>query len=282
MYCVSVAHFGMAFSQYLKSLGGSPTGTNYARHFGRVSLAKVVVSGINCWLADLLLIWRGWVIYSRDKRVIIFPLITFVALLVASIGYYVKGFIDFNDVTGNELSALYLWAHATPLRTWGILVIVFSSATNLSMTGAISFKLIRHQRYMRKTIGYSRAWIESLVIIDSGAVYSLACLVYLGLYVANHEAEGIMLDIVSQLSGVVLTLVIVTIAAGLTPIELHPQPVTSYTASTAPPMDSRPTTRHLTDGMSSVSHDMTFAIVEAPVDHSKPKPKNHSMESLSV
>ncbi|KAL0959838.1 hypothetical protein HGRIS_011514 [Hohenbuehelia grisea] len=225
MYTVSSINWIFTTVIGVLFLAGRVHGANRARLFGILSIVKVTVQSSNCLFADALLIWRGWVICRRDNRVLVLPGICLLGLLATIIPYYVQCYSNFDLITGDDLRTTYLWARSPPLRSWGIATLAFTSMTNLSMTGLISFKLIRHQRRMRNAFGYSAAWIESLVIIESGALYSLAFLVYLVLYICHQDSQVIILDLVSQLAGIVPTVIIVTVAAGLSPIgEKTPRP----------------------------------------------------------
>ncbi|KAL0959933.1 hypothetical protein HGRIS_011596 [Hohenbuehelia grisea] len=241
MYTVSTINFGMEVTQSIIFAGRHAESEGIARRFATFAMIQITFGGINCTIADLLLIWRAWVICGRSNRVIILPAICFAGVAVCSCGYYITAFTTIDSITGNNLRTTYTWLRSPPRRIWAILVLTFTCATNLSMTGVISYKLIKHQRLMRQTFGYSKAWIESLVIIEPGAVYSIACVVYLILVVTDQEATIILMMLVTQRAGIVPTLIIVTISAGMSAVDLRTHHLPSFDISTTRSCSTHPT-----------------------------------------
>ncbi|KAL0959835.1 hypothetical protein HGRIS_011512 [Hohenbuehelia grisea] len=219
MYIIATIAFALTIVNSTLLVGSQRNSPDRARLFGKLAIAKTTIQGVNCTLADLLLIWRAWLICGRDRRVAIFPGICLVGLTVSITGYYVAAYTNFDMLIGNDLRTTFQWARSYPLRSWGIAFLSISCTINVAMTALISWKLIIHHRFMRRTVGYSRAWIDSLMIIESGALYSFSFVIYLILFVAHNNAEVILLDLVSQFAGIVPTLIMLTLAAGLSTIE---------------------------------------------------------------
>ncbi|KAL0955741.1 hypothetical protein HGRIS_001957 [Hohenbuehelia grisea] len=223
MFVVSTTHFVMVFYQDYTNFGGSvDEATQDIKVFARFGLAQIAIEFLNCIMADMLLVWRAWHIYNKDWRIIALPCCCVVGLIITSYGYIGSSYAALGSLEGNDIQAVFAQAAVAPIHTWQVIGISLSVTTNVSLTGLIAAKLLRHQRSMRKLNGFSTLVFESLVIIESGALYALAWIVYLVLFVMHHNAEVIALDIISQLAGIVPALIIVTISAGLSPVHSVP------------------------------------------------------------
>ncbi|KAL0952857.1 hypothetical protein HGRIS_007079 [Hohenbuehelia grisea] len=176
-------------------------------------------------MADALLVWRAWAICDRDYRVIIFPCLNIAALTATSTMYLVLGFKDAPNVVGSDITIAFDLGLTGKMRPLGICVIVLSTVTNVFLTSVIAVKLVMHQRLMRSVHAVSHIRNETIVIIQSGAIYSLVFIVYMILFITGRRvAVGVMTHTLVQLAGIVPTLIIVTISAGIAPIttkDLH-------------------------------------------------------------
>ncbi|KAJ8507136.1 hypothetical protein ONZ45_g10453 [Pleurotus djamor] len=233
MYAVSSTHYVMVIYQDIREFGGKvDPNTRDVKAFARFGLAQIAIEFLNCIMADILLTWRAWVIYNRDKRVIIVPCILVIGVTTAFYGYIGSSYASLNTLKTNDLQEVFDQAQRHPIRTWQVTGISFSTTTNVFLTSMMAIKLLLHHRTMKRLHGFSTLVFESLVIIESGALYAFAWITYLVLYALGHNGVSIALDIISQMAGIVPALIIVTISAGLSPVSPPSGKAASFAAVT--------------------------------------------------
>ncbi|KAL0951938.1 hypothetical protein HGRIS_008590 [Hohenbuehelia grisea] len=223
MYLASSTRFFMTFHQNLKTFGrGLP---KHGISWAKFELVQVSIELFGCLMADSLLTWRTWIVYRRDWSFVIFPVCLTVALAVSSAGFVRSSYVGIKQLPADDLQAVLRQARLHPVLTWAMLTICISTVTNVFLTVLLATKLLMHHRAMRATLGFSTLVFESLVIVESGALYSVAWVVYLILFFLDHNASVVVLGIISQLAGIAPTLIIVLVSAGLSPVSQPVPPV---------------------------------------------------------
>ncbi|KAF4579647.1 hypothetical protein EYR36_001465 [Pleurotus pulmonarius] len=219
MYMISTTHYVMVIYQDVTEFSGKvDPATRDVKAFARFGLAQIAIEFLNCIMADSLLVWRAWVIYNRDWRITALPAALVCGVIITFYGYIGSSYAGLNDLKGNDLQEVFSQAQMQPIRTWQVTGISFSTTTNIFLTSMMAIKLILHHRTMKRVHGFSTLIFESLVIIESGALYTFAWIAYLVLFALGNNAESIALDTISQMAGIVPALIIVTISAGLSPV----------------------------------------------------------------
>ncbi|KAJ8472953.1 hypothetical protein ONZ45_g16476 [Pleurotus djamor] len=219
-YILSTAHFFMAFYQDITLLGGGDIGPfRDIQYHGKFAFTQVATEFFSCILADILLAWRTYVIYGRDRRILIAPAILILATFIATYGYVGASIQGLSWLPTPDFQGIFDQSRMTPISTWNILFMALSVATNVVLTTLTAAKLLLHHRTMKSVHGFSSLIFESAVIIESGLLYTLAWVVYLILFLLKSNGDIVAMDIIAQLAGIVPTLIIVTVAAGLSPVQ---------------------------------------------------------------
>ncbi|KAL0945925.1 hypothetical protein HGRIS_012206 [Hohenbuehelia grisea] len=215
-YCKCLTHFVMAFYQDYRLFTGE--GWTDMKAYARFGFAQISIDYVGCIVADILLVWRMWVVYNKDAKAIIIPSLLVLGSAIACFGYVGTAFRSFETTTSNTMAEIWAATRGRPMQGFSVTVIVLSTITNVLLTTMIAIKFIRHHRSMREMLGSTTLLFESIVIIESGAIYALAWVARLLLFITSSFAAGIVNDIIGQLSGIVPTLIIVTITAGFSPV----------------------------------------------------------------
>ncbi|KAJ7935882.1 hypothetical protein B0H13DRAFT_1589966, partial [Mycena leptocephala] len=181
-----------------------------------LTVLAAVVFTVNTLVSDSILIWRYWIVWNRQWKIIILP--TFCTVAGAGLGFrsiaeqaaYVlnpnldrASFVDF----ATPYFALSLVT--TSLATGLIIVRIFT------LTG----------RAARKSGGYGRV-IE--IVVESALMYSVALIIFLPFLVQGSDNDGYAQAVVAQMTGMAPTLIVARVSLGLArPDETWQEPATS-------------------------------------------------------
>ncbi|PBK96159.1 hypothetical protein ARMGADRAFT_1077670 [Armillaria gallica] len=156
-----------------------------------------IAGGISTLLVDLTIIWRCWVLWERQWRVIFVPIICAIGSITMQM---LSTFHSLPDGI-NEVG------HFAAEIDWSLLYILLMLATTLMCTSLIVYRIVRHARRTNASIKV----IEML--IESSAIYSLSLIVYLALVSKNSESSYYADTIVTYVKAIAPTLLVGRISA---------------------------------------------------------------------
>ncbi|KAK0429771.1 hypothetical protein EV421DRAFT_2042523 [Armillaria borealis] len=145
--------------------------------WGRVNyLVGTITGGISTFLVDIMIIWRCWVLWDRQWRIIFVPMVCAVAGTVMKAMQTISTFRNsaYNISSFNRFAAEI---------DWSLIYILLTLLTTLMCTLLIIYRIVRHAPGMSA----SRKIIEML--IESSAMYSLSLIIYLALVSQNSESR---------------------------------------------------------------------------------------------
>ncbi|KAJ4490052.1 hypothetical protein J3R30DRAFT_3693515 [Lentinula aciculospora] len=215
-YCMVTVHISLAFYQnYLaftvfddaeaefNKLGAAP-----------YTLAQLAIEWTNCACADSILIWRVWILWSQRLCVVILPVI--LVIISTTSGYLVCWSMNAVD---SSASADFGDLFGPAVEKWAILLAICIMLTNIICTGMIAGRIWWHNRETQKAMGVNGMPHKYRTIfygvLESGALYLLAWIVAILLYLINTSAIIPMLDIISQLSGIVPALIVIIVSRSI-------------------------------------------------------------------
>ncbi|KAH8822325.1 hypothetical protein DL96DRAFT_1620730 [Flagelloscypha sp. PMI_526] len=175
----------------------------------------------NCMLADLILTWRAWALFNRNAKVLIAPLILITGSTVMG-GAAMSQVSKWRKVDGQNpsLQSIFSPAVAPWIYAMSCLILV----TNLLCTGLIAWKVIHHKRTLAQAnlshLASAYQWI-ALTICESGAVYLTCWVLFLILAALGHPAFVVMLHCLTQIVGIVPTLIVVLVSVKADSASLH-------------------------------------------------------------
>ncbi|KAG6850449.1 hypothetical protein H0H93_013321 [Arthromyces matolae] len=147
----------------------------------------------NAALADCVIIWRTWVIWGRNWKIIVAPIITTMLTIAFSI------IATYQTVTNTTFGVLGV-DYATALYSTTL-------ATTIICTGAIVYRVV--------SIGGFRSYSAILeILIESAMLYCIATLFALIAYIVDGPASEYSSAFWTACTGIAPTLVVARVAAG--------------------------------------------------------------------
>ncbi|EPQ58308.1 hypothetical protein GLOTRDRAFT_72606, partial [Gloeophyllum trabeum ATCC 11539] len=159
------------------------------------------------WLADALMIWRCYIVWTGRY---VWPVIAIPCLMwMAS---FAMGTILLTQVSRPGLS---LWS--TSSINFALTYFSISLSLNILVTLFILVRLLLHRREMCKSLGeaYGKYYVAiAAILVESAALYAACSILFLVPYVLNHPLQFIFMQILSQVQIIAPLLVIVRVASG--------------------------------------------------------------------
>ncbi|KIJ55474.1 hypothetical protein M422DRAFT_774492 [Sphaerobolus stellatus SS14] len=154
-------------------------------------------------VADSLFIYRLYIVWGRNKYIIILPILLLCGSLTSGVGIEV--------VIGTTSSDLF----GTSLAGWATSFFSISLVQNIITTFLIVFRIWRVNIDVARGPGSRSLWPVISVILESGAIYSSTLLVLLSTYASGSFSQYIALDMLVPIIGITFTLIIVRVGLGI-------------------------------------------------------------------
>jgi len=214
MFAMSTTHVSLGFQRLIEGfikLRDAPGGP--AAFFSDVSIpanvVKVGLHTVNSVVGDSVVVWRCWLVWGRDWKMCVIPVLLVIASAVCGFAQTVY------FARAKKLHSAF--AHI--LQVWNGSLFSLSLATNLTVTILIS---LRVWYMLREDSGRNfRYWRILLIIIESGMIYSVALICEITLYFLNNNAFYIVYDPIAQLTAIVPTMILVLAGLELTSNDVH-------------------------------------------------------------
>jgi len=156
-------------------------------------------------LGDGFLIYRLYLVWQRNKLVTL----PFFICLLASTAVGIGTLHAFTRVT--PITPVFI----VDLKHWILAFFVLTLTTNFSCTLLIAGRIWWVHRSTKGKMGGTNLAVPMILVVESGAIYSFCLIILIILYATGSFAQYIALDAVSQVIGIVFSLVIVRIGLGL-------------------------------------------------------------------
>jgi len=174
-----------------------------------LSVLKEVLYDTLVFIQDIVLIWRFYVVFGRNWKFVIFPILLeaahMAAAYAATIIYTINPGISLYNSIVSRLG----------LTGWALDI-----SLNVSLTVAIATRLWWMGRTVSPMIASrptENRYLSSVyVIVESGGLFAGATIIMLGLYVHNSPVTLTALDVASQLAVLTPLLIVVRVGLGLT------------------------------------------------------------------
>ncbi|KAF9446922.1 hypothetical protein P691DRAFT_761217 [Macrolepiota fuliginosa MF-IS2] len=210
IWILSTIHVGINLYRLLRAyvwLGSTIGPAYYLQDPGRWdNIAHDLVTALTTWLADLLLIYRGFLVWNNNIYIIYLPIL----LLCLSIAAC--------TVALHLLTAVSLEINLNPaLAHWTNATYVLSLIQNTLTSGLITYRLWS-QELASRSMGVPSVRNDNfmpilyILVAESGAIYVVELLVLLILYALKHSAQFIVQDVVVPTVGILFTFMTIRIA----------------------------------------------------------------------
>ncbi|RPD61352.1 hypothetical protein L227DRAFT_574423 [Lentinus tigrinus ALCF2SS1-6] len=171
----------------------------------RVLQAAVATAQIELALGDFVLVWRVWVVWSRDWRIVILPILTLVASLVVGLASAIEA--DSYNALSKILPVPGVIMAVINNSLCTILIVSRLAYLDRLINGHLAFGAGRDKTY-RGVI---------LMMVESGAVLTIVNIISLVLERMRHPGLHVVLNILVPLASIVPTSIIVLSHLKLSP-----------------------------------------------------------------
>ncbi|KAF8915216.1 hypothetical protein CPB85DRAFT_1251651 [Mucidula mucida] len=166
--------------------------------------------GLNTVIADSVLIWRCWTIWSRDWRIVILPIVFTITGAVFN-GFFLYQETLVTDDPNEEVSA---WGSSI---NWGLPFLVMSLVTTLTCTSLIVYRIWLISKKKQGSKGFLKTYRGVIeILVQSAALYLLTLIIFLAFFVRDDLRSMYPLPILDSVTGIAPTLIVARVAAGET------------------------------------------------------------------
>ncbi|KAJ7643222.1 hypothetical protein B0H17DRAFT_1104685 [Mycena rosella] len=168
-----------------------------------LAVLGAVVFSVNTLIADCVLIWRCWVIWSRNWIIILLPAMCTVA----------GGALGFRSIAEQAAYVLNPKLDRAAFVDFATPYFALSLVTTSLATILIVFRIMTmSEPATRKSKGYGKL-IE--IIVESAALYSVALIVFLPFLVQKSNDDAYPQAVLAQMTGIGPTLIVARVSFGL-------------------------------------------------------------------
>ncbi|KAJ6548752.1 hypothetical protein B0H19DRAFT_1031957 [Mycena capillaripes] len=208
MFIVATWHFVITFYRTVRGLadmttteGGSAAFLGNPRSWHAIMRDALYMA--QCILGDSAAIYRCWILWDRDFRIVAFPMV----LLVASI---VSG-----SMVCQRLSTLTSYWHIFDPAVWDWIAVFYSLALgqNTITTGLMTFRLwLVDRRSKAYNVGRSQFFSAMTLLVESVMLYFALQIVVLVAFLTKSNLELVLLGSIPAIVGITFTLVTIRVA----------------------------------------------------------------------
>ncbi|KAH9962071.1 hypothetical protein BGW80DRAFT_1134495, partial [Lactifluus volemus] len=201
-------HFGLEFGHFYTALSTRGVG-GYADET-RVLMGADMLIAVTDFTGELILIYRCWLLWSKNYWIIILPCLTSLGGL-ASVSGVIRLLQEIDPTSPQapkSLVPLGLAGFTLPLCTN-----VFVTSLIAGRIWYISPRKAHDMPGVNFPIGRGRAAID--IVVESGALYLAVQLILVILFAIQHPAQGIACVIAVQIYGIAPSLIVIRVALGL-------------------------------------------------------------------
>ncbi|KAJ8462963.1 hypothetical protein ONZ45_g17744 [Pleurotus djamor] len=204
--------------QDIRDFGGTGADLTFsAKAFAVLGLTQITMQYVVYLLADLMLLWRAYVIFQGSLVAIALPAVLMIGMTVTCFLWLGHYFTPMHTMQGNNLEELFVHLRSFKIHLFHLTSVVLSALTNVTLTVMIAGRLFYQQWSLRKHFGFTTLMFESLVIVESGMLYTIGWFMYIFTFPLKHNASAIIMDSMAELAGIVPVLIIVAVVLGISP-----------------------------------------------------------------
>lgn len=180
-----------------------PLGYQLFVKFGAIAITTETMFALNVWLADGLLLYHCYVIYTMNGWILAFPCLMYLSTLATGTGFIyfqaTRPFSTIENFAGPNFGA--------PFYT-------ISFALNILLTLMIVTRIMLHSRNIRKVTGTVGGLYKAIVtmLVESAALYTVAFVLFIGSWSVNSPVQLIFFPILAEIQVIAPFLIISRVA----------------------------------------------------------------------
>jgi len=202
LYLLCTTHFALGFAHFCITL--STTGVEGFARFAKTIIGAGQILSLTDTMGDLILIYRCWVLWSKNYWVIIFPCLTLIGNLMG-FGETLRIISHINENTQQAPAGLMPWGLCS------FIVLICGNAIVTTLIVVRIWQLSPHKRCDMLGANFQRetGLGAIIIIIESGMLYLVAQIVFCILFAINHPAQDIVGSMAVQVYGIAPTLIFI-------------------------------------------------------------------------
>jgi len=215
LYLSCSTHFALEFSHFYQVL--TATGVpGFANETNALIGADLLIA-ITDFVGELILIYRCWLLWSRNYWIIILPCLISTASLacISAVLYLLLRINPNSPIAPPSLVPLGLAGFSLPLGTNVIVTTLI--ATRIWY---LSPRKARNMPSAQFPTGTGQAAID--IVVESGMLYLAVQLIFVVLFAIRHPAQGIVGVIAVQIYGIAPTLILIRVGLGVSNLQNGP------------------------------------------------------------
>jgi len=208
MFALASAHLGTDLARVILAFIQAPDSeTQLAVLNSTTSAVYVFKTSLfmaqTVWVGDGFLVYRLNMVWNGDKRVM-------VPICIALMGSMAT------SIAALHADATSIVSNVFVLRKWAFAAFSMTLGVNFSGTTLIAARIIWNERHFRSiTVRGRNVLSAAVIIIESGAIYSMNTILLLIFFGAGNYVQYVFLDALVQIVGIVFSMIIVRIGLGM-------------------------------------------------------------------
>ncbi|KAJ6561172.1 hypothetical protein DFH09DRAFT_504453 [Mycena vulgaris] len=187
------------FLGFIVFLNGTQAASFFNDNSQITTTVQNVFAALSILIADAMIIYRLWIVWSHNKRVIIVPTLSLIGLTIA-LGITVQTTSKITDISQDK--------GLTP-------GLIFTLITNLYSTGLISWKVWKITKSSSPVHGNNLRDFVS-IIVESAALYTIWAVFYIITHQINSDLQFVALIPLPAVAGIANALIQTRIGLGKT------------------------------------------------------------------
>ncbi|KAJ7605173.1 hypothetical protein FB45DRAFT_1149040 [Roridomyces roridus] len=205
MYVIATGHFAISLYRTLGAIESlKPAQSGIVAFLGDKAAWHLITADVlfvtQCILADSVAIYRCWILWDRDFRIV-------APSVVLLVGNLAAGYGSCQQLANSEASSL---SHAH-VRNWILAFYVLSVAHNTVTTCLTAFRLWWVDRYISDHVLHPPLYTTILLLIESAALYLILQVMVLAAFVSHSNVQFLFLGSIPPITGITFTLIYIRI-----------------------------------------------------------------------
>ncbi|KAI1782843.1 hypothetical protein LXA43DRAFT_386764 [Ganoderma leucocontextum] len=199
---VNIARLYRGFVSLGPKLAGGPE-QYFAFTPDAMFLTKSCLYNAQTVILDAVMIYRAWVVW-QNLRVIVIPVVGWCGLIATCFGLNISFAKQLSDIESQDLLGI-------PTGHWVAAAFSLTLFTNLVTTLIIAYRIWMVVRRSTDYLSQSSLTPVLCVIVESGAIYSVAITAALITFAAKSNYVFVILDLLSPIISIVFSMIIVRV-----------------------------------------------------------------------
>ncbi|KAK0439679.1 uncharacterized protein EV420DRAFT_1733612 [Desarmillaria tabescens] len=169
-----------------------------------------VVASTNILMADCVIIWRCWVIWGRNWRIIVLPSICTLCGTLFDIFFL---FQELTPFTGSQGSSSTPWGSDS--IKWGVAYYSMTLSTTIICTVLIVYRLVQASTTsLSLSIAVNPYYRVMEIMVESAVLYVIALVIYIPFIATNNPNSLYPQVVLVSVTGIAPTLILLRVASG--------------------------------------------------------------------